>query len=73
MKGSRQHSSEKFAAEMEEVMAEADDMIAHPEKYKTYPSTKEMFIDMGLDVSKYSGQRSGRQRSAASIPKTLMQ
>ena len=34
-----------------EVMAEADDIIAHPEKYKFYHSVKEMFKDMGLDVS----------------------
>ena len=45
------YHSEKFREEMREVMAEAEDMIAHPEKYKVYDSVKEMFRDMGLDVS----------------------
>ncbi|MBQ7220181.1 MAG: hypothetical protein IJS28_04295 [Synergistaceae bacterium] len=45
------YHSEKFREAMHEAMAEADDIIAHPEKYKFYTSTKEMFRDMGLDVS----------------------
>ena len=45
------YHSEKFAAAMAEVMREEEDMLAHPEKYKRYTSTKEMFRDMGLDVS----------------------
>ena len=47
------YESPKFRAIMEEVMAEADDIIAHPEKYKFYTSTKEMFRDMGFDVSDF--------------------
>lgn len=45
------YHSEKFAEAMREVMLEEQDMLAHPEKYKRYTSTKEMFRDMGLDVS----------------------
>ena len=45
------YHSEKFAAAMAEVMREEEDMLAHPEKYKVYDSVKEMFRDMGLDVS----------------------
>lgn len=45
------YHSEKFAAAMEEVMREEEDMLAHPEKYKTYDSVKKMFRDMGFDVS----------------------
>ncbi|MBQ7068066.1 MAG: hypothetical protein IJM82_02740 [Synergistaceae bacterium] len=35
----------------DEVKAECDDIIAHPEKYKFYDSVKEMLRDMGFDVS----------------------
>ena len=45
------YHSEKFAAEMKEVMDEIEDMRAHPEKYKTYDSFKEMLRDSGFDVS----------------------
>ena len=45
------YHSEQFAAAMAEVMREEEDMLAHPEKYKRYTSTKEMFMDMGLYVS----------------------
>ena len=47
------YHSEKFAKEMEEVIAEYEDIIAHPEKYKAYTSIKEMFRDMGFDVSNF--------------------
>ena len=47
------YESPKFRAAMEKVMAEAEDIIAHPEKYKRYTSTKEMFRDMGFDVSDF--------------------
>ena len=47
------YESPKFRAIMEEVMAEIEDMKAHPERYKTYTSTKEMFRDMGFDVSNF--------------------
>ena len=47
------YGSPKFRAAMEKVMAEAEDIIAHPEKYKRYTSTKEMFRDMGFDVSNF--------------------
>ena len=47
------YESPKFRAAMEEVMAEEADIIAHPEKYKFYTSTKEMFRDMGFDVSNF--------------------
>ena len=33
-----------------EAMAECDDIIAHPEKYKFYDSVKEMLRDMGFNV-----------------------
>lgn len=45
------YESPKFNAIMQEVMAEEADIMAHPEKYKFYTSTKEMFRDMGFDVS----------------------
>ncbi len=45
------YHSEKFAREMKEVFAEMEDMKLHPEKYKRYDSVKEMFRDMGFDVS----------------------
>ena len=45
------YHSEKFREEMKEVFAEMEDMKLHPEKYKTYDSVKEMFRDMGFDVS----------------------
>ena len=32
-------------------MREADDIIAHPEKYKHYTSVKELLRDAGFDVS----------------------
>ncbi len=44
------HNPELIAA-MDEAMAEADDIIAHPEKYKFYDSVKEMLRDAGFDVS----------------------
>lgn len=47
------YHSEKFAREMEEVFADMEDMKLHPEKYKRYTSTKEMFGDMGFDVSNF--------------------
>lgn len=47
------YHSEKFAAIMEEVMREEKDMLAHPEKYKVYTSTREIFRDMGFDVSNF--------------------
>ncbi|MBQ3402698.1 MAG: hypothetical protein IJG65_04910 [Synergistaceae bacterium] len=47
------YSSPKFRAIMDEVLAEYEDMRAHPEKYKVYTSTKEMFRDMGFDVSNF--------------------
>ena len=45
------YESPKFRAIMAEVMAEADDIIAHPEQYKFYDSVKEMLRDKGIDVS----------------------
>ena len=45
------YHSEKFRREMQEVMAEMEDMRLHPEKYKKYDSFKEMLRDIGLDVS----------------------
>ena len=45
------YHSEKFARDMQEVFAEIEDMELHPEKYKVYDSVKEMFRDMGFDVS----------------------
>ena len=36
---------------IDEAMAETDDILAHPEKYKFYDSVKEMLRDMGFDVS----------------------
>ena len=36
---------------MYEAMAEVEDILAHPEKYKRYTSVKEMFRDIGIDVS----------------------
>ncbi|MBR0184914.1 MAG: hypothetical protein IJQ24_02665 [Synergistaceae bacterium] len=45
------YHSEKFRDGMREVFAEMEDMKIHPEKYKVYDSVKEMFRDMGFDVS----------------------
>ena len=45
------YESPKFMTAMEEAMTEAEDIIAHPEKYKFYDSVKEMLRDMGFDVS----------------------
>ena len=45
------YHSEKFRESMMEVFAEMEDMKIHPEKYKVYDSVKEMFRDMGFDVS----------------------
>ncbi|MBQ3654140.1 MAG: hypothetical protein II954_06960 [Synergistaceae bacterium] len=36
---------------MDEAMAEVEDILAHPEKYKRYTSVKDMFRDIGIDVS----------------------
>ena len=44
------HGSE-FEEAMREAMAEAEDIMAHPEKYKFYDSVKEMLRDKGFDVS----------------------
>ena len=44
------HTPEFYAA-LDEAIAEAEYMRAHPEKYKPYDSVKEMFRDMGFDVS----------------------
>ncbi len=41
----------EFQAAMEEAMREAEDIIAHPEKYKFYTSVKELLRDAGFDVS----------------------
>ncbi len=41
----------EFYAEFDEAIAEAEYITAHPETYKAYDSVKEMFIDMGFDVS----------------------
>ncbi|MBR1437701.1 MAG: hypothetical protein IJ587_04115, partial [Synergistaceae bacterium] len=45
------YESPRFNAIMEEAMAEAEDIIAHPENYKFYDSVKEMLRDKGFDVS----------------------
>ena len=45
------YHSKKFAEAMAEFDAEMEDMKLHPEKYKAYDSVKEMFRDMGFDVS----------------------
>ena len=45
------YESPRFNALMEESMAEAEDIIAHPENYKFYDSVKEMLRDKGFDVS----------------------
>ena len=47
------YESPKFMTAMEEAMTEAEDIIAHPEKYKFYNSVKEMLRDMGFDVSNF--------------------
>ena len=47
------YDSPKFRAIMDEVLAEYEYMRAHPEEYKVYTSTKEMFRDMGFDVSNF--------------------
>lgn len=49
----RLYEDPEFQSAMEIAMREYDDMIAHPEKYKRYTSTKEMFRDMGFDVSNF--------------------
>ena len=36
---------------MAEVLEEEKYMMEHPEEFKVYTSTKEMFRDMGFDVS----------------------
>ncbi|MBQ7168634.1 MAG: hypothetical protein IJR63_01870 [Synergistaceae bacterium] len=41
----------EFEEAMRESMAEAEDIMAHPEKYKFYDSVKEMLRDKGFDVS----------------------
>ena len=48
------YDSPKFRAIMDEILAEEEYMEAHPEEYKRYTSTKEMFRDMGFDVSNMS-------------------
>lgn len=48
------YESPRFNAIMEEAMAEAEDIIAHPENYKFYDSVKEMLRDKGFDVSDIS-------------------
>ena len=45
------YNNPELVAAIDEAMAEADDIIAHPEKYKFYDSVKEMLRDMGFDVS----------------------
>ena len=47
------YDSPKFRAIMDDVLAEYEYMRAHPEEYKVYTSTKEMFRDMGFDVSNF--------------------
>ena len=41
----------KFRADMAEVLEEEKYMMEHPEEFKRYTSVKEMFRDMGFDVS----------------------
>ena len=45
------YADPEFQAAMEEAMREAEDIIAHPEKYKFYTSVKELLRDAGFDVS----------------------
>ncbi len=47
----RLYEDPEFQAAMEIAMREADDIIAHPEKYKHYTSVKELLRDAGFDVS----------------------
>ena len=47
----RLYEDPEFQAAMELAMREADDIIAHPEKYKRYTSVKELLRDAGFDVS----------------------
>jgi len=47
----RLYEDPEFCAAMEEAMREAEDIIAHPEKYKRYTSVKELLRDAGFDVS----------------------
>ena len=47
----RLYADPEFQAAMEEAMREAEDIIAHPEKYKFYISVKELLRDAGFDVS----------------------
>ena len=47
----RLYEDPEFCAAMEEAMKEAEDIIAHPEKYKHYTSVKELLRDAGFDVS----------------------
>lgn len=42
------YHSEKFAAEMDEVIAECNDILAHPEKHKFYHSARELLQDIGV-------------------------
>ena len=41
----------KFRALMDEALEEEKHIMEHPEEYKFYTSTREMFKDMGFDVS----------------------
>ena len=50
----RLYEDPEFQAAMEIAMREADDIIAHPEKYKHYTSVKELLRDAGFDVSNLS-------------------
>ena len=45
------YHSQKFAEAMAEAEAEMAYLAEHPEERRVYTSTKEMFRDMGLDVS----------------------
>lgn len=47
----RLYADPEFQVAMEEAMREAEDIIAHPEKYKFYTSVKELLRDAGFDVS----------------------
>ena len=40
-----------FDEAMHEAMKEFEDIQAHPEKYKSYDSFKELLRDCGIDVS----------------------
>ena len=43
----------KFRADMAEVLEEEKYMMEHLDEFKLYTSTKEMFRDMGFDVSNF--------------------